>query len=126
MGKKMNVILLKPNKLAEVVEIDGPLKGMQGVVNGLIEPAYYFEDPICVIVNEEGKINGSELNRGVYVNNELVDIIAGTAFVCGVNDGGFTDIPENMVFKYMNIFKYPHTVLNINGKITCVPIIDAR
>lgn len=126
MGKKIKVILLKPNKLAEVVEIDGSLSGMQKIVDGLIEPAYYFEDPICVIVNEEGKINGSEFNRGVYVENKLVDIIAGTAFVCGVNGCNFTDIPECMISKYMNIFKYPDAVFNINGKVVCVPIIDVE
>ena len=126
MGKKIKVILLKPNKLAEVVEIDGSLGGMQKIVDGLIEPAYYFEDPICVIVNEEGKINGSELNRGVYVENKLVDIIAGTAFICGINSDSFTDIPEDMVSKYMNIFKYPDAVFNINGKLVCTPIIDVE
>ena len=50
MNRKIKVVLLEPNKLARIKEIDASLEGMQKVVGGLIEPAYYFDDPVCMVV----------------------------------------------------------------------------
>lgn len=56
--KKIKVVLLEPGKLARAVEIDASLAGMQKVVGGLIEPFYPFEEQVCIVCNEESKING--------------------------------------------------------------------
>ena len=39
-------------------EIDASLAGMQKTVGGLIEPFYPFEEQVCIVCNEESKING--------------------------------------------------------------------
>lgn len=72
--EKIKVVLLEPGKVARETEIDASLEGMQSVVGGLIQPGYYFEEPVCCIVNEEGKMIGLDLNRGVYdeKNNLLI------------------------------------------------------
>ena len=48
-NEKIKVVLLEPGKLAREAEIDGTLEGMQSVVGGVIEPGYYFEEPVCVV-----------------------------------------------------------------------------
>ena len=63
---KIKVILFEPNKLAKVTEIDHTLEGMQRVVKGSIEAFYPFDDPVCIVCNEEGKLNGMQPNRAVY------------------------------------------------------------
>ena len=48
---KIRVILLEPNKLARVAEIDHSLEGMQQVVKGYIEAVYPFEEEVCIVCN---------------------------------------------------------------------------
>ena len=53
---------------------------MQKVGDGYIESVYPFKDDpkITIICNEEGKLNGMELNLAVYdSSHEIMDIIAG-------------------------------------------------
>ena len=63
--KKIKVVLLEPGKLARTAEIDASLAEMQKVVGGLIEPFYPFEEQVCIVCNEESKINGMRPNRSV-------------------------------------------------------------
>ena len=44
------------NQKITEIEIDG-LDDMQKVVNGYIEPAFYYPDGSCCMVNEEGLLN---------------------------------------------------------------------
>ncbi len=71
---EMTVVLLEPGKLARVATIDSSLEGMQKVVGGLIEPFYPFEEQVCIICNEEGKINGMPLNRAIYAEPEEINM----------------------------------------------------
>lgn len=72
--KKIKVVLLEPSKLARAVEIDASLEGMQKTVGGLIEPFYPFEEEVCIVCNEEGKINGMRPNRSVKTMRALWSI----------------------------------------------------
>ena len=76
--KKIKVVLLEPGKLARTAEIDASLAGMQKVVDGLIEPFYPFEEQVCIVCNEESKINGMRPNRSVKNDDGvMVDFIFG-------------------------------------------------
>ena len=110
-NERMKVILLEPGKLARVTEIKPTLRDMQAVVRGDIEPAYFFDDPVCLVCNEEGKINGMRLNRGVYDEQKnLVDIIAGPAFLCRDAGDHFGSLTDEQIKKYSEQFKYPSIV----------------
>ena len=61
----MRVILCKPDERATVVKIEDSLESMQNVVGGLIEEYMPWEDEVAIICNEEGKMNGLPLNRGI-------------------------------------------------------------
>ena len=75
--KRIRVVLLKPGKLAQTVEIGASLESMQAAVGGDIEPLYPFEEAVCIICNEEGKINGLPLNRAVYQDAEYTELTYG-------------------------------------------------
>ena len=71
----IKVVLVEPGKLARQAEIPASLEGMQAAVKGSIEPFYPFEEEVCIVCNEEGKINGMPLNRAVYMDVvEEVDV----------------------------------------------------
>lgn len=64
----IKVVFVEPGKLARTAEIDSSLEGLQKAVKGSIEAFYPFEEEVCIVCNEEGKINGLPLNRAVYMD----------------------------------------------------------
>ena len=96
--KKIKVVLLEPSKLARPVEIDASLEGMQKTVGGLIEPFYPFEEEVCIVCNEEGKINGMRPNRSVK-NDEgiMVDFIFGPAFICDCRGESLDSLSDEQI-----------------------------
>ena len=90
MNEKIKVVLLEPGKLARTAEIDASLAGMQKVVDGLIEPFYPFEEQVCIVCNEESKINGMRPNRSVKNDDGvMVAFIFGPAFICDCRGEAF-------------------------------------
>ena len=114
---KLRVLLLKPGELAEIAEIEDNLESMQRLVEGNIEEYMPFEDASdprtgdCAIVcNEEGKMLGMELNRGIFDRNgRLQDIIAGPFFICyaPVESEKFLSMPPDLEEKMRKKFELP-------------------
>ncbi|WP_312104050.1 DUF3846 domain-containing protein [Pygmaiobacter massiliensis] len=118
----IRVVLLEPGKLAQVAEIDASLAGMQKIVGGCVEGFYPFAEKVCIVCNDEGKINGMPLNRAVYgENKEMLDIIAGTAFICDCRGEDFASLSEEQLKRYAAQFKYPERFYRINDEIKAVP-----
>ena len=115
--KTIRVVYLEPHKLAEIRDIDGSLEGLQAAVGGSIEPYYCFGGPECLVCNDEGKINGMELNRGIYDGKELVDIIAGPCFICDCSGNSFASLDEARLKKYKEQFKYPEIFYKAGNEI---------
>ena len=119
--EKIRVVLLEPGKLARVTDIDSSLEGLQKTVNGLIEAAYPFEEEVCIICNEEGKLNGMPLNRAIRCEGQITDIIAGPCFVCSCDKASFGSLTEAQQQKYLKMFKYPEHFLKINNQTAAFP-----
>lgn len=110
--EKISVLLVEPGKCPKVIEIENTLEAMQNIVGGDIEVYEPFDDEIAIVCNEEGKVKGLPLNRAIYSDRgELVDIIAGTFFVCyaPVDSEGFLNLPKELVEKYEEYFKEPES-----------------
>lgn len=104
----MKVLVIEPGKNPIVKEIDGSLKSMQAVVDGYIQAYYPWLEEVAIVCNDEGKINGLPLNRPVFSERgELLDIIAGTFFICGapMDSGSFTDLSEDLIEHYAKMFQ---------------------
>ena len=94
----MQVVLVKPNKKAEIAEINTSLKEMQKIVGGNIEAMYPYEEEVAIVCNEEGKICALPLNRAVYSDEkEMIDIIAGNFFICGLCEDDFCSLNDEQV-----------------------------
>lgn len=66
--KPMRVVLCEPGKIARVTYIQPGLESMQRIVGGDIEPFYAFSEEVCIVCNDEGKIQGLPPNRAVYID----------------------------------------------------------
>ena len=75
--KTIDVVLVEPGKLARPARIPATLAGMQNAVNGCIQAFYPFEEEVCIVCNEEGKITGMPLNRAVYSEEIITDMSYG-------------------------------------------------
>ena len=74
LSQDITVVILEPGKMSRIGTIDGSLAGMQKFVGGYIEAFYPFEEPVCIVCNEEGKMNGMPLNRAIYAEPEEVEM----------------------------------------------------
>lgn len=116
----MKVVYVEPNKNAEIREIGSGLKAMQDIVGGYIQAIYPFDDPVAIVCNDEGKMNGLELNRGLtYNNGELYDIIVGTFFICLARPDSedFESLTDELASKYLKMFYEPELFMRVNEKL---------
>ncbi len=98
-------IIVRPGKTPEVIEFKEGYRELQRLVEGNFEMPYLFDD-VDVVVNEEGKFNGSEPNRLLYYNGQLIDILFGNILIVDANDEGETiSLSRDKINKYMKIFR---------------------
>jgi hypothetical protein len=98
-------IIVRPGKTPEVIEFMEGYKELQRLVEGNFEMPYLFDD-VDIVVNEEGKFNGSDPNRFLYYKGQLIDILFGNILIVDANDEGETiSLSEDKINKYMKIFR---------------------
>jgi hypothetical protein len=125
--KGMTVVACYPGKTAQVIEIDGSLKSMQQIVDGYIEAIYPFDDPVAIICNEEGKLNGLPLNRALYTEDgEMFDIAHGNIIICGLGEEDFASLQGELLEKYLEKFKHPETFIKIGNDILAMKIPERQ
>lgn len=121
--EKMTVLVVEPMKEPYVKEIDSGLHSLQAEVGGDIATAYPFSDPVGLVCNDEGKLIGLELNRGLRdEHGEIYDIMAGTFLVVGLSEDSFTSLTPEQVQKYAEHFKQPEQFISLNGQIIALPV----
>ena len=121
--EKMKVLLVKPGEYARATEIGSDLESMQAAVGGWIEEYMPFEDDVALVCNEEGKMNGLDLNRAIYSEDgQMMDIIAGDFFVCyaPIESESFQSLPDNLMDKYEKKFRYPEQFFRSEDGIKAV------
>lgn len=120
---EITVVACYPNKPAEIITIPNTLKAKQDFVGGYIEAVYPFLDPVAIICNEEGKINGLELNRALYTEDgEMFDIIAGPMLVCGLGEEDFASLQGELLNKYYEKYKHAEAFVRIGQDILAIKL----
>ncbi len=131
--ESINVLLVRPGQPAVEGMLGGDLKSEQAFVGGLIEPVYPFEEPVCIICNEEGKLMGLEPNRALKdEDGKVVDIVCGNFFICGCGEDNFCSLSPEQMEKYKQMFLEPECFFRqpdgeiISKKMTVSREPDAR
>jgi len=98
-------ILVRPGNAPEVIEFNEGYQELQRLVEGNFEMPALFDD-VDVVLNEEGKFNGSDPNRLLYYRGQLIDILFGNILIVDANEEGETiSLSEDKINKYMKIFR---------------------
>ena len=122
-NSKMTVLVVEPQMQPYIKEIDPGLKSLQDEVGGLIQAVYPFEEPVAIICNEEGKLNGLPLNRALRDDaGHMYDIIAGTFLVVGLGEEDFCSLNEQQIKQFSKQYNNPEMFLRANGKILVMPM----
>ena len=96
----IKILKIEPGKMPYEKEMVNDLEGIQAEVEGMFE-CVYLDNNCIAVVNEEGKLNGMELNR--RIGN---DIIAGSFFICGDSDDGeFISLTDEQMDTFASEFK---------------------
>ena len=119
----IRVVLVEPGKLARIAEVGTTLDAMQRTVGGDIEAYYPFEEQVCIVCNEEGKINGLPLNRAIRDadTGDIADIIAGTFFICDCSGESFGSLSQEQQKRYLEKYRLPERFFRIGENIEAVP-----
>ena len=94
----IRVLVVEPGRKPYESEIPNTLEGSQRAVEGRIEYVYN-EDNTIFVVNEEGKINGSEGNRRIEG-----DVLCGCFFIAGDTGEDLCSLSEEQMQKYSEKF----------------------
>ena len=119
---RLDVLLVEPDRFPRMATIGSDLRSLQKAVGGDIEAIYPYDDPIAIVCNEEGKLNGDPLNRAIRdEDGDIVDIVAGTFFVCGIGEEDFASLPKEMQEKYAEKFHRPERFLKMGSRVMAIP-----
>lgn len=120
--QEITVLVVEPDKKPYAKTIKNRLEEMQEIVGGYIE-TLPLEEGIDIVCNEEGKINGLELNRPLYHEGKMYEIIAGTFFIAGADleSGEFISLNREAIDKYAEQFLRPVLFMKINNEIVAIP-----
>lgn len=120
---EITVVACYPGKAATIVKIPNTLEAKQEYVGGNIEAAYFWDAPVAVVCNEEGKLNGLEPCRAIFDDGgNILDIIVGPFLVCGLGDEGFVSLTQEQQKEYLALFRHSEIFVSLNGELMAIPI----
>ena len=123
----MDVLLVKPGMYPQAVQIGGELEDLQKAVGGDIEAVYPFNEEVALVVNGEGKINGSELNRALRDDNgQIYDIIAGDFLVVGLEEEDFASLSPELMEQFEKEFHQPEMFVRMGRSVMALPLPDDK
>ena len=118
----MKVLVVEPEKEPYVKEISSGLSSLQREVGGFIEAVYPFEDPVAIICNEEGKLEGLPLNRALRdEDGHVYDIIAGTFLIAGLSEDNFCSLDDAQLEKFFAMYKSPELFMRFGSRTLVIP-----
>ena len=118
----MKVLVVEPEKEPYVKEISSDLSSLQKEVGGFIEAVYPFEDPVAIICNEEGKLEGLPLNRALRdEDGHVYDIIAGTFLIAGLSEDNFCSLDDAQLEKFSAMYKSPELFMRFGSRTLVIP-----
>ena len=123
--ERINVLMVEPNCRPRQLKVGTELSDLQEAVGGMIEVSYPFDEPVGLIMNENGKINGLPLNRALRdENGEIYDIVAGPFMVVGLTEDSFGSLTPEQTARYSEMFRQPELFMKMGRGIMSLPLPD--
>lgn len=121
-GIYLNVLVVEPDYAPYEKEISG-LREMQAVVGGSIQAIYPYKEPVAIVCNEEGILNGLPFNRSIEGGYGGV---FGTFFVCGLGEEDFCSLTPEQVKTYKQKFHHAEILIGARGNEAVTLKVEPR
>ena len=119
----MTVLLVEPDKYPRKVEVGTELEDLQKAVGGYIEVVYPFDEPVGLVMNEEGKLEGLPLNRALRDDDgHIYDVVAGSFLVVGLTEESFGSLTPEQMTSFEEKFHSPEAFVRMGRGIMAIPI----
>ena len=123
----MDVLLIRPNMYPPAVQIGCELEDLQKAVGGDIQAVYPYEDPVALVMDEEAKLTGKDLNRALRdEDGNMYDIVAGDFLVVGLGEEDFSSLSPELMKKYEEHFHQPEMFVRMGRSIMALPLPDDK
>ena len=126
-GENIRVLVVEPAKVPYERTIS-TLEEMQEIVGGHIETVHPFaDDPVALVVNENGKMLGLPYNRAIMDESGLIpeDMIQGTFFIAGVGSEDFVSLTDEQIGRYAALYS-SQTILTAEQQPEKLPVQEAQ
>lgn len=117
--KTVKILVCRVGELAEEIEMDNSLEGIEEIVGGSFDEFYPFREDIALVCNRYGMDEGLQPNRKVVDCFGDEQIIYGDFFFVNapVQDEYYSDIPARSSRLIKKRVLFPQRFEEINGKI---------
>ena len=123
----MDVLLVRPNMYPQAVQVGCELEDLQKAVGGYIQAVYPFEEPVALVMDEEAKLTGKDLNRALRdEDGDMYDIIAGDFLVVGLGEEDFSSLSPELMKKFEERFHQPEMFVRMGRSIMALPLPDDK
>ena len=123
----MDVLLVRPNMYPQAVQVGCELEDLQKAVGGYIQAVYPFEEPVALVMDEEAKLTGKDLNRALRdEDGDMYDIIAGDFLVVGLGEEDFSSLSPELMKKFEEHFHQPEMFVRLGRSIMAMPLPDDK
>lgn len=124
---KMDALLVKPNMYPQPVQVGCELEDLQDIVGGDIEAVSPFNEPVALIMDENGKMSGKEWNRALRdEHGKVYDIVAGDFLVVGLGEEDFCSLSPDMMRRFEEHFHQPETFVRMGRSVMALPLPDDK
>lgn len=121
----LSVLEIAPGQYPKQIEISNKLESLQKEVGGTIAAVYPFADPVAIVCNDEGKLEGLPMNRALRdEHGQAYDAIAGTFLVVGLGEEDFASLSPELAQKYEEHFHQPETFVKLGSHLVILPTPD--
>lgn len=119
---KMKVLMVEPWKHPYEMELEHTLEAMrQALECDTITAICPWKDPVALVTDDEGMYSRKKPNR--YIQ-ELEQYIVGNFFLCGLSSDTLTDLPEQYIKKYKELFWIPEVFGKTTDRLLIFHMID--
>ena len=111
-AETMTVLLVKPHMYPQQVQIGCDLEDLQKAVGGDIEAVYPFNEPVALVMHDEGKIMGKDLNRALRDGDGEI------------YEEDFSSLSPELMKQFEEHFHQPETFVRMGRSIMALPLPD--